>query len=236
MQWIQQVAVAHWDSAANPAHKDAYFWVVVRHEIDYLRPAFEGDRITARTWIDPEIQGARTSGTWNFQVLTASCWSARAPSGRSSTRLRAGRSASLARWWRHSCRKGREARMSRAVLYDYFRSSAAYRVRIALNLKGVDYEQRDVNLAEGDHKSAEYRALNPQGLVPMLEIDGHRLTQSLSIIIYLDQTIARAPADAARSRRRRACPRHGDDHRLRHPPSQQPPSAQISQGAAIAFG
>ena len=75
--------------------------------------------------------------------------------------------------------------MSRAVLYDYFRSSAAYRVRIALNLKGLDYEQRSVNLAAGDQGSEEFRALNPQGLVPMLEIDGQRLTQSLSIIMYL---------------------------------------------------
>ena len=60
VQWIQDVAVAHWDAAADPAHKDSYFWVVVRHEIDYLRPAFEGERVTARTWIDPEIQGARS--------------------------------------------------------------------------------------------------------------------------------------------------------------------------------
>ena len=76
--------------------------------------------------------------------------------------------------------------MSRPILFDYFRSSAAYRVRIALNLKGVDYEQRQVDLRAGDQRSADYRALNPQGLVPMLEIDGHRLTQSLAIINYLD--------------------------------------------------
>jgi maleylacetoacetate isomerase len=76
--------------------------------------------------------------------------------------------------------------MSRTILYDYYRSSACYRVRIALNLKGIDYEKRQVNLADGDQKSAEYRGLNPQGLVPMLEIDGHRLTQSLAIINYLD--------------------------------------------------
>ena len=76
--------------------------------------------------------------------------------------------------------------MGRIVLYDYFRSSAAYRVRIALNLKRVDYEQRQVDLRADEQKSADYRALNPQGLVPMLEIDGQRLTQSVAIINYLD--------------------------------------------------
>ena len=83
--------------------------------------------------------------------------------------------------------------MNRPVLHDYFRSSAAYRVRIALNLKGVEYDSRPVNLAEGAHKSGGYRALNPQGLVPMLEIDGLRLTQSLSIIMYLAQRYPEPP-------------------------------------------
>ena len=83
--------------------------------------------------------------------------------------------------------------MSRIILYDYYRSSACYRVRIALNLKGVDYEQRPVNLLTSEQKSDEYRALNPQGLVPMLEIDGHRLTQSLAIINYLDLRFANQP-------------------------------------------
>jgi maleylacetoacetate isomerase len=96
--------------------------------------------------------------------------------------------------------------MSRPVLYDYYRSSAAYRVRIALNLKGVDYERRPVNLLESEQKSDDYRALNPQGLVPMLEIDSHRLTQSLAIMVYLDQTVPdpplmpRDPADGAHVR------------------------------------
>jgi len=83
--------------------------------------------------------------------------------------------------------------MSRVILYDYFRSSAAYRVRIALNLKRVEYESRQVDLRGDEQKSAEYRALNPQCLVPMLEIDGHRLTQSLAIINYLDLRFANQP-------------------------------------------
>ena len=59
VQWIQRIAVAHWESAAHPAHRQAYFWVVVRHEIDYVRPAHEGDVITARTWVGDAPQGAR---------------------------------------------------------------------------------------------------------------------------------------------------------------------------------
>jgi maleylacetoacetate isomerase len=81
----------------------------------------------------------------------------------------------------------------RAILHDYYRSSAAYRVRIALNLKGVDYESRPVNLAEGEQKATAYRALSPQGFVPMLEIDDHRLTQSLAICDYLDERFPDPP-------------------------------------------
>src|SRR5215210_346863 len=83
--------------------------------------------------------------------------------------------------------------MTRAILHDYYRSSAAYRVRIALNLKGVNYESRPVNLAASAQKSAEYRAINPQGFVPMLEIDGLKLTQSLSIIMYLASRFPEPP-------------------------------------------
>jgi maleylacetoacetate isomerase len=72
------------------------------------------------------------------------------------------------------------------LLHDYFRSSAAYRVRIALNLKGVAFERRDVNLLENQQRSPEHLALNPQGLVPALEVDGMVLTQSLAIIDWLD--------------------------------------------------
>ena len=96
--------------------------------------------------------------------------------------------------------------MTRPILHDYWRSSAAYRVRIALNLKGMDYERRTVDLAADEQKSDAYRALNPQGFVPMLEVDGLRLIQSLAIIVYLDQTISepplmpRDPADGAHVR------------------------------------
>jgi maleylacetoacetate isomerase len=71
-------------------------------------------------------------------------------------------------------------------LHDYWRSSASYRVRIALAMKQVEYERRDVNLLKREHVSAENLAVNPQGLVPTLEIDGHVLGQSLAIIDYLD--------------------------------------------------
>lgn len=78
--------------------------------------------------------------------------------------------------------------MSGTVLYDYWRSSASYRVRIALNLAGIAYRSISVDLVAGEHKSEDHLARNPQGLVPVLEIDGLRLTQSLAIIDYLDQT------------------------------------------------
>ncbi|HEX6138502.1 MAG TPA: maleylacetoacetate isomerase, partial [Casimicrobiaceae bacterium] len=93
-------------------------------------------------------------------------------------------------------------------LYDYFRSSAAYRVRIALNLKGIRPDERMfVHLRMGNQRAQDYLALNPQGLVPALALDdGHVLTQSLAIIEYLDEThpepplLPRDPADRARVR------------------------------------
>lgn len=75
-------------------------------------------------------------------------------------------------------------------LYGYFRSSAAYRVRIALNLKGIAAEPASVHLVRngGEHRGPAYLGRNPQGLVPALELaDGTILTQSLAIIEYLDQ-------------------------------------------------
>jgi maleylacetoacetate isomerase len=76
--------------------------------------------------------------------------------------------------------------MTETLLFDYWRSSASYRVRIALNLKGVDYQAVPTDLIAASHKAADYVARNPQGFVPMLSIDGHDLTQSLAIIDYLD--------------------------------------------------
>jgi acyl-CoA thioester hydrolase len=59
VRWIQEVALAHWYSVADPAHQDDYIWVVVRHEIDYLRPAFEGELLIGRTWVGDAPKGAR---------------------------------------------------------------------------------------------------------------------------------------------------------------------------------
>ena len=86
-------------------------------------------------------------------------------------------------------------------LYDYFRSSAAYRVRIALNLKGVAPERAPVHLRRGAQRADDYLAMNPQGLVPSLVTDaGDVLTQSLAIIEWLEETHpqpALLPSDAA---------------------------------------
>jgi maleylacetoacetate isomerase len=90
-------------------------------------------------------------------------------------------------------------------LYTFFRSSASYRVRIALNLKGIAYEQAPIHLRRGggEQFGAAYRALNPQALVPTLEDGGKILTQSLAIIEYLEEKqpqpplLPKDPADKA---------------------------------------
>jgi maleylacetoacetate isomerase len=83
--------------------------------------------------------------------------------------------------------------MSKAILFDYWRSSASYRVRIALNLKGIQYESVPIDLVGGAQKDPAYRERNPQGFVPLLEIDGARIAQSLAIIDYLDATRPEPP-------------------------------------------
>jgi maleylacetoacetate isomerase len=72
-------------------------------------------------------------------------------------------------------------------LYDYWRSSAAYRVRLALNFKGLSYEQIAIDLRKGAQREPAFLALNPQGLVPVLDDDGAILTQSLPILNYLEE-------------------------------------------------
>ena len=79
------------------------------------------------------------------------------------------------------------------IVYDYFRSSAAYRLRIALNLKGLAPTRRYVNLFNNAHRSADYRAINPQGLLPYLIDDDFELSQSLAMIEYLDETYPAPP-------------------------------------------
>ncbi|HYP70543.1 MAG TPA: maleylacetoacetate isomerase [Variovorax sp.] len=93
-------------------------------------------------------------------------------------------------------------------LYNYFRSSASFRVRIALALKGLPYEYQAVHIARGDHKKPPYSDISADTLVPMLELDdGQRLSQSMAIIEYLDETYPEPrllPADALGRARVRA--------------------------------
>lgn len=78
-------------------------------------------------------------------------------------------------------------------LFDYCRSSAAYRVRIALNLKGLSYEQTSVNLLTKQQQTEQYKSVNPQGLVPALIDNGHTISQSLAICEYLEEQYPQTP-------------------------------------------
>ena len=96
--------------------------------------------------------------------------------------------------------------VEKLIHYTYFRSSAAFRTRIALNLKGLAYEDVFVHLRKNEQLADSYRALNPQGLVPTLIHDGHVIGQSIAIIEYLDEAFPEPPllpkgaADRARVR------------------------------------
>lgn len=81
VQWIQSTATAHWQSVAPPAHKEAYIWVVVRHEIDYLRALGPGEAVTARTWVADAPKGAKfdryvefTDGEGRVHVRAKTVW------------------------------------------------------------------------------------------------------------------------------------------------------------------
>lgn len=78
-------------------------------------------------------------------------------------------------------------------LYNYFRSSAAFRVRIALNLKGVSYDYVSRSLPKNEQRAADYLAMNPQGLVPALVVDDAVISQSLAIIEYLNEQYPQPP-------------------------------------------
>jgi len=83
--------------------------------------------------------------------------------------------------------------MSQPVLYGYFRSSAAYRVRIALAWKGIAFETHPLHLVKAEHRAPDYLKLNPQGQVPTLQIDGQTLGQSMAILDYLEETRPEPP-------------------------------------------
>jgi maleylacetoacetate isomerase len=78
-------------------------------------------------------------------------------------------------------------------LYSYFRSSASFRVRIALELKGLRYDYVPVHLARGEHKQEAYTSIAAQAMVPMMEVDGQRLSQSMAIMEYLDECHPQPP-------------------------------------------
>ncbi|CAN0571051.1 unnamed protein product [Laminaria digitata] len=84
--------------------------------------------------------------------------------------------------------------MSKIVLHNYFRSSTSYRVRIALNLKGLDYEYVAHHLRHGEHREKEFLAVNPQGLLPaLIWEDGTVLAQSLAILEFIDEMVPEPP-------------------------------------------
>src|SRR4051794_11114057 len=126
--------------------------------------------------------------------MRASARSSPTRSSRSSSNISRAENSSpnMSRWYcprptRSSTRPPADLRTMRR-LYTFFRSSTSYRLRIALALKGLDWEPHYVSLPRMEHRAADYMALNPQGLVPaLIEDDGAVLAQSLAIIEYLDE-------------------------------------------------
>ena len=118
-------------------------------------------------------------------------------------------------------------------LYTYFRSSAAFRVRIALNYKELQYQSIPVHLLRGggEQHSAAFGERNPARMVPVLEDGALTLTQSLAIIEYLEETHPATGAAAAGCGGARQGARAGIEHRLRYPSAQQRAGAALSQGA-----
>jgi len=121
------------------------------------------------------------------------------------------------------------------TLYGYWRSSAAYRLRIALNLKGVSYQLVSVNLKDGEQTGEAWRAIQPQGLVPVLEVDGERLVQSPAILEWIEENWpkpALLPTDPiARNRIRGWCAVIGCDiHPLQNLRVLKAVSSDLGQG------
>jgi len=112
-------------------------------------------------------------------------------------------------------------------LYGYFRSSAAFRVRIALNLKGQSYDTAAIHLRRNDQSTSDYRGVNPQGLVPALDDGGEILIQSMALLEYLDELHPEPPLLPKKADRPSADPCARRHRRLRHPPDQQSARAAL---------
>ena len=104
------------------------------------------------------------------------------------------------------------------ILHDFPLSSASFRVRIVLALKGIDYQKCNYVLREGEQRAPDFLAVNPAGMVPALEVDGLRLGQSIAIIDYLDTFVPKPRMNSLRPDRAREGARIGVDDRVRHSP------------------